>query len=126
MRNFLHYISLKTVCWVIPCIYTLLITSFVSVSRYRNRYANPNEYAGTAALLPAATVADAANATGVTFRGIHFTNYLRKSSYMFRFNSRQLIATGNKQISISIALNSVLGSHRQFDAVILGVKHSYV
>ena len=41
------------------------------------------------------------------------------------FRSRQLITTGNKTVTMLLPLNTVLGSHRDIDTVMLGVKHAY-
>ena len=42
------------------------------------------------------------------------------------FRSRQLITTGNKSIAMLLPLSAVLGSHRDIDTVMMGMKHTYV
>ena len=97
--------------------------------------ADLNEF-GTAgvALLPAADpgggdlafAGDDDAVTGAKFRALKFANKLKSSSYNMGFRIRQLITMGNKSIAMLLPLSAVLGSHRDIDTVMRGMKHTYI
>ena len=97
--------------------------------------ADLNEFgAAGVALLPAddpgggdlAFAGDGDAVTGAKFRALNFANKLKSSSYNMGFRSRQLITTGNKSIAMLLPLSAVLGSHRDIDTVMMGMKHTYI
>ena len=51
---------------------------------------------------------------------------LRNPKNNMGFRSRQEITTGAKSVTMFLPLNAVLGSHRNIDTVMLGVKHTYI
>ena len=89
--------------------------------------AEPNEFGVPgAALLPLGTMADGANPTGALIQAIDFANTLRNPKYNMGFCSRQEIMTSANSITMFLPLNAVLGSHRNIDTVMLGVKYIYI
>ncbi len=77
-----------------------------------------------AAVLATGTVDDATAVNVANIRALDFGNIL-KFQVQFEIRSRQLITTGNETVTMLLPLNTVLGSHRENDTVMLGVKHTY-
>ena len=96
--------------------------------------ADLDEFAEGDALLPAgdpgggdlAFAGDDDAVTGAKFRALRFAKKLKNSSHNMGFRSRQLITTGNKSIAMLLPLSAVLGSHRDIDTVMMGMKHTYI
>ena len=97
--------------------------------------ADLNEFgAAGVALLPAddpgggdlAFAGDGDAVTGAKFRALNFANKLKSSSCNMGFRNRQLITTGNKSIAMLLPLSAMLGSHRDIDTVMMGMKHTYI
>ena len=96
--------------------------------------ADVDEFAEGDALLPAADpgggdlafAGDDDAVTGAKFRALRFAKKFKSSSYNMGFRSRQLNTTGNKSIAMLLPLSAVLGSHRDIDTVMMGMKHTYI
>ena len=87
--------------------------------------AKTNEFTKGSELIAVGTVGDANALNGGPFRtGLDL--FARKADYNMGFKIRQTLAAGSKQFTMLLPLSGVLGSHRDINTVMFGVRHSYI
>ena len=84
-----------------------------------------DEFTKGADLIAVGTVGDGDALNGGPFRA-GLNKFSRKSDFNLGFKIRQTLAAGSKQMSMLLPLSSVLGSHRDINTVMFGVRHKYI